>query len=157
MKKVSVFPPKDAKVAAKNGQTNEWVYKFLKSAGGNKNMAHRFSGEKSEKQIYWLGPLNFPLAELKRCCGPEKDLEYPEVESKWKQRVNKLRQAIQKGEELPVLIVNPRPWPTLSIRDGNHRYGALCLENKKKYWTLFWFDDKKEEQKFKRKYKDIIG
>ncbi|MBP6942952.1 MAG: hypothetical protein KBB55_02830 [Candidatus Buchananbacteria bacterium] len=146
------FTPKAARLAAKEKRIHEWVIDFLASSGGNNNMVEGMQQRSNGKTIYWIGPLNFPLAELARCCGPEKDLEYPEKEKKWTGRLNKLRRAIKKGAQLPVIIVNPRPWPILSIRDGNHRYGALQLERKRKYWTLFYFDDKKDLQRFKRKY-----
>ncbi len=150
------FSPKQAKLAAKEKRLHEWVIDFLASPGGNNGMVKGMKQRLNEKTIYWVGPLNFPLAELTRCCGPEEGLEYPEKEKKWTGRLNKLRRAIKKGEQLPAILVNPRPWPILSIRDGNHRYGALRLERKRKYWILFYFDNKKDKQRFTRKYKDLI-
>ncbi len=152
----SSFSPETTKLAAKENRIHDWVCEFLDSPGGNQGMAHGMRRRMREGKIYWLEPLNFPLAELTRCCGPEKGLEYPEKEKKWTSRLNKLRRAIKKGEKLPVIIANPRPWPTLSIRDGNHRYGALRLERKRKYWTLFWFDSQKDKQRFIRKYRSLI-
>jgi hypothetical protein len=150
------FSPKTAIQANKESRIHEWACDFLDSPGGNKNMAKGMRKRLKEDKLYWFGPINFPLAEFERCCGPETGMEYPEAKNKWTRRLNALRKAIRNGEKLPVVIVNPRPWPLLSVRDGNHRYEALCLENKKKYWTLFWFDDKKDKQKFKQKYKNLI-
>ncbi|MFA6253820.1 MAG: hypothetical protein WC640_00985 [Candidatus Paceibacterota bacterium] len=150
------FSPQVARLAAKEEKTHDWACRFLDSPGGNQNMAKGMRRRFESGEVYWLGPINFPLHELTRCCGPEKGIEYPETEKIWIGKLGKLRRAIKEGEKFPVIIVNPRPWPILSIRDGNHRYEALCLEKKKKYWTLFWFDNKKDEQKFKRKYRDLV-
>ncbi len=155
-KTMEAFTPKMAKLAAKENRTHDYVCEFLDSPGGNRGMGHGMRRRVREGKIYWLGPLNFPLAELTRCCGPEKGLEYEQSEKKWMGKVSKLQEVIRKGEKLPVIIANPRPWPILSVRDGNHRYGALQLEKKRKYWTLFWFDSKKDENRFKVKYKDLM-
>ncbi len=34
--------------------------------------------------------------------------------------------------EAPVIIANPRDWPVLSVRDGNHRHEALIRSGYKK-------------------------
>lgn len=150
------FSIKELKAHAKKGKIDGWVFAFLHGPGINKGMAKGLKLRKEEEYHSWVGPINFPLKDLVRCCGPEKDIEYPETLKKFNLRVNKMIKEINKGWETPVLIVNPRPWPILSIRDGNHRYEALLRSGKKKYPTIFWFDNPKDRQKFVRKYKDII-
>ena len=150
------FSIKELKSYSKEGKLAEWVFAFLDGPGINKPMADGLKLRKEEGYHSWIGPINFPLQELTRCTGPEKDAEYSESLKKWNTRVDSMAQEIKTGWEAPALIVNPRPWPTLSIRDGNHRYEALIRSGKKKYYTIFWFDTPKDRQKFFRKYKEII-
>lgn len=150
------FSIKELKSFAKENKIDEWVFAFLNGKGGNKPMAKGLKLRKEKGYLSWLGPVNFPLKELARCCGPEADMEYGESLKKFNDRVGKMAQDLKNGWEAPVLIVNPRSWPTLSIRDGNHRYEALLVTGKKKYHTLFWFDSLSDRQKFMRKYKDFL-
>ena len=146
------FSIKEVKTFARNGNINEWVYDFLIGPGNNKGMAAGMKKREKSGSLFWIGPIFFPLKNLIRCCGPEKTMEYPQTQKSWEVRVNALKKSIQKGWEPPVLIANPRPWPILSLRDGNHRHEALKRTKKRKYWTLFWFENKKERDSFAKKY-----
>jgi hypothetical protein len=150
------FSIKELILFAKNGKLTEWVQAFLSGPGINKPMAQGLKLRKEKQYHSWIGPVNFPLKELTRCCGPEDGQEYPESLKKFNTRVNAMVSDIAKGWEAPVLIVNPRPWPTLSIRDGNHRYEALVRSGKKKYYTIFWFDTPQDRRNFVRKYKTTL-
>lgn len=147
------FSIQSAQSYAKSNKLHEWVYNFLHTVGKNKGMARGILRRKEEQKLLWVGPINFQLKELTRCTGPEKNLEYPQAIKNWESKVGAMIKSIKKGWEVPLLIANPRPWPTLSIRDGNHRYEALLRSGKRKYWTIFWFEDKNERAKFIRKYK----
>ncbi|MDB5260139.1 MAG: ParB domain protein nuclease [Candidatus Nomurabacteria bacterium] len=152
MKKLYDFSIKEVKAYAKEGKLDDWVFEFLHGPGINKGMAKGLKLRKEKGYHSWIGPINFPLKELTRCCGPEESMEYPEPLKKFNKRANDMVKGIEKGWEVPVLIVNPQPWPILSIRDGNHRYEALIRKGKKKYPTIFWFDTLKDRQRFIRKY-----
>lgn len=143
---------KDVRRYAKQGKLHEGVFGFLQTIGKNKGMAHGILRRKSENKLFWVGPINFSLRELARCTGTEVDMEYVQTPRKWNTTVNSMVKSIKTGWKPPVLIVNPRPWPTLSIRDGNHRYAALLQSGKRKYWTLFWFESKKDQSRFVKKY-----
>jgi hypothetical protein len=150
------FSIRELKAYTKRGKLNEWVFAYLHGPGINKAMAKGLMWRKENHYHSWVGPINFPLKELSRCCGSEEGMEYPETGRKWNKRVTSMTEEIKKGWEAPVLIVNPRPWPILSIRDGNHRFEALIRTGKKKYPTIFWFESPKDRQRFIRKYKDIV-
>ncbi|MDB5260547.1 MAG: hypothetical protein JWN37_778 [Candidatus Nomurabacteria bacterium] len=150
------FSIKELKAYTKKGRLDEWVFAFLHGPGINKNMARGLKLRKEEGYHSWVGPINFPLKELVRCCGPEEGMEYPESLKKFNKRVNAMVKEIKKGWEVPALIANPRPWPILSVRDGTHRHEALIRSGKKKYYTIFWFDTPQDRQKFMKKYKSII-
>lgn len=143
------YLPKESIEYAKENKINEWVDDFLRTEGKNKALAN---GLKKQKR-FWFGPEQFPLSDLKRCCGPEKDMEYYEDAAAWKNRVDKLISYIRKGNELPPLIVHYVNGE-LSIRDGSHRYEAYVKIGFDKYWTLIWFDSKSDLKLFKQKYCD---
>ncbi len=105
------FSLKELKSYAKKGRLEEWVIAFLDGPGINKPMAKGLQLRIEEGYHSWIGPINFPL-------------------KKWNTRVDSMVQGIKKGWEVPVLVVNPRAWPTLSIRDGNHRHEALIRSGK---------------------------
>ncbi len=150
------FSIKELKTCVKKRRLNEWVFAFLSGPGINKPMANGLKLRKEEGYHSWIGPINFPLSELTRCCGPEKEMEYSETLKKWNTRVDSMTQEIKKGWEAPVIIVNPREWPILSVRDGNHRYEALVRSGKKKYHTIFWFDSLKDRRRFRDKYSALL-
>jgi hypothetical protein len=147
------FSLKSAIASAKDNTLHEWVYSFLHTVGKNKGMAKGMLRRKEEQKLFWVGPINFPLKQLTRCTGPEKNMEYPQSIKSWENRVGAMIKSIKRGWEAPILIINPRPWPTLSIRDGNHRYEALLRSGKRKYWAIFWFENQRERSKFINKYK----
>ncbi len=144
---------KKVRIAARKNELHLWVHDFLIAGGKNKGFAKGILQRHAEGQLHWIGPVMFPLKELVRCCGPEKNIEYPEPEKKFERRVKAMVRSLEKGWLPPVLIVNPRPWPTLTVRDGNHRHEALLRSGKKKYWQIIWFKDAKEKNLFVRKYK----
>jgi hypothetical protein len=139
--------------AIEKGDLNSQIVNFLHTLGNNKPMAKGLLKRESEKALLWIGPMNFPLSELARCTGPEKNMEYVQSIESWERRVSAIVEKIKEGWEVPVLIINARPWPILSIRDGNHRYEALIRSGQEKYWCLFWFENKEEQELFVSKYK----
>ena len=150
------FSPKEADSYAKKGELHKWVFDFLNTIGKNKEMANGILKREKDKKLFWFGPIKFPLNKLTRCTGAEKTMEYVEPLKKWENKTTKMVQSIQAGWEPPLLMVNPRPWPILSIRDGNHRYEALKRCGKRKYWIIFWFESPKARNLFIKKYKNIL-
>jgi len=120
---------------AHNGQLEDWIDAFLRAEGNNVPLA---DGLKKQKR-YWIGPLQFPLKRLVRCCGPEQGMEYQETLEDWDKKVDSLIEYIQSGGELPPFIVQYREG-SFSIRDGSHRYGAYERLGRETYWTLIWCD-----------------
>ena len=138
--------------AFNEGKIDKCVQGFLRNEGGNSCMADDLQLRAQGRGIYWIGPLEFPLVELTRCTGPEAQMDYVEPEESWENRVGALEEKIKSGWTTPVMIVNPRPFPSLSIRDGAHRHEALLRAGKKTHGVLFWFDSKNDLQGFVRKY-----
>ncbi len=103
----------------RNGQVEDWIDAFLRAEENNVPLA---DGLKKQKRC-WIGPLQFPLKTLVRCCGPEEGMEYQESLEDWNRKFDSLVEYIQSGGELPPFIVQSRTG-IFSIRDGSHRYGA---------------------------------
>jgi hypothetical protein len=145
--------PSEVHKAIKEGTLDTHIINFLNTLGSNKPMAEGLRKRKTEQKLFWVGPLHFPLKELTRCTGPEADMEFVQPLESWESRVSAIVDKIKNGSETPILIINARPWPILSIRDGNHRHEALLRSGKTEYWCLFWFESKEEQELFVNKYK----
>jgi|HubBroStandDraft_5_1064220.scaffolds.fasta_scaffold115877_2 hypothetical protein len=129
---------------ARNGQLEDWVDAFLRAEGNNVPLA---DGLKKQKR-YWIGPLQFPLQRLRRCCGPEEEMEYRVFLEDWNQKVGSLVEYIKSGGELPPFIVQYRQG-IFSIRDGTHRFGACERLGRETCWTLIWCDSKEAFEEMK--------
>ena len=132
---IKKFSPYEAIEYSKKGLIEEWVHYFLNTAGKNTGLS---DGLKKQKR-YWAGPVEINLNRLARCCGPEKNMEFPETIDNWEKKINEMRSTIRTGWIVPPLIVEYRG-SELSIRDGNHRYDALIREKIKKYWVIIWYN-----------------
>ena len=120
---------------AHKGQLEDWIDAFLRAEGNNVPLA---DGLKKQKR-YWIGPLQFSLKRLLRCCGPEEEMEYRVSLESWNEKIDSLVEHIKSGGELPPFIVQYRQG-IFSIRDGSHRYGAYERLGLETYWTLIWCD-----------------
>lgn len=127
------FTLKEALEFASKGNIEEWIHLFLNSEGNNKGLS---DGLKLQKR-FWVGPIEVSIDDLKRCCGPEPDMEYFNSLEDWEKRINNLQRLIKEGWDMPPLIVeNTDGKPT--IRDGNHRIEAMKRENFDKCWVIIW-------------------
>ncbi|MBZ9712672.1 hypothetical protein [Deinococcus multiflagellatus] len=106
-----------------------WVDTWLRQPGGNLGLAPR----------QWEGPLPVAITALRRACGPEPGMEYPEPAERWTARLDALMQAHQRGARFAPLIVQRRG-DVLSVRDGNHRLGALEQLGGTEAWVVIWSD-----------------
>jgi len=113
---------------AQNGQIESWIDTFLRAEGNNVLLA---DGLKKYPR-YWLGPVQILLEKMTRCCGPEEGIEYRESSAVWSSRVEALVQHIRSDGQLPPFIV-AYDKGILSVRDGNHRYGAYEKKGQKKH------------------------
>lgn len=120
--------------AANRGRVDAWVDAYL--AGGPwANEGLRQGLHRAPR--YWLGPLKVPLASLERCCGPEETMEFPVPAGAWEERITRYARNLSTPEALPPLIVEWRSG-TLSVRDGNHRLGAMHRAGWTHGWIIVW-------------------
>ena len=136
---------------AHNGQLEDWIDAFLRAEGNNVPLA---DGLKRQKR-YWIGPLQFPLKRLVRCCGPEEEMEYRVSLESWNEKIESLIAHIKSGGELPPFIVQYRQG-VFSIRDGSHRYGAYEKLHLETYWTLIWCDSEEAFEEVKTKLRNPV-
>lgn len=127
------FTVEEAISFSKEGRIEEWVHLFLNSVGDNVPFSE---GLKLEKR-YWTGPLLIKLDKLRRCCGPEPEMEYFNAHEDWESEIGKFQGLIRNGWDMPPLIVQ-HEGNDLVVNDGNHRLEAMKREGIEKCWVIIW-------------------
>jgi len=133
---MSDFTLKSAKEYAENDDIETWVHLFLNSEGGNVGLS---DGLKAKKR-FWVGPVEVETRLLERVVGPEIHMEYVEDKEWWDYNIEQISMRIIGGWDMPPLIAENREG-VLSIRDGNHRLGALQNLQKDKCYLIIWDDN----------------
>lgn len=127
---------------AERGLLEDWVHEYLRSDGQNTGLS---DGLRLQTR-YWLGPIEVPLDQLDRACGPEASMEYQEPEADWERRVTAMLEGIQGGWQAAPFIVQYTAEGRLSVRDGNHRWEALRRSGRTAYWSVIWCDTEELRQ-----------
>jgi hypothetical protein len=125
---------------AREGRLEEWVHNYL-TTGSWANPG--FSEGLRKAKRWWYGPVEFPLAALSRCVGPEPGMEFQVSNEYWVGRTQEMAQSLSDPLVLPPLIVEYRHGE-LSIRDGNTRYGAMSLKGWRTGWVIFWYNSESD-------------
>ena len=123
--------------ASRAGDIDRWVSCYL-SEGPWAN--HGLRDGLQRQRRYWLGPLLVALDRLVPCCGPGARMEFPVPAEQWERKVARIASGLTRPEHLPPLIVEWRGG-TLSIRDGNHRHGAMLQAGWRNAWIILWCND----------------
>lgn len=114
---------------------------------GNKSLSKALEGR--------LGSLEYrTLSSLKRICGPESSMAWPETERVFYTRVAKRRREIEQGKSPAPLIISEDG----NVWDGNHTLEALRELGKKKFWCLTYEPEVKigPEERFLQWVKIIL-
>lgn len=130
-----------AQAYAHSGQIETWVHAYLTS-GDWANVP--FSQGLKQQPRWWRGPLWLPLASLTRVVGPEPEMEYCIPAASWHDRTQHIAASHPQPHELPPLIAEYRAGGELSLRDGNHRHGAMQLLGWSHCWVLIWYNSETE-------------
>lgn len=136
---------------ARNGKLEEWVHTYLLSDGHNKE----FSDGLKLFDRYFLGPVKLPLSLFKRCCGPEESMTYRISEKDFQKKVDKLEEAISKGEDMPPLIVHYVEG-AFELNDGNHRLQAYENLGIAESYVIVWITEKEEYAMFLEDYSKYL-
>ncbi|EBK2059985.1 ParB N-terminal domain-containing protein [Paenibacillus timonensis] len=124
---------------AVNHDIETWIHLFLNGEGDNVGLSEGLK----MKRRYWLGPIEIDISYLDRVVGPESNMEYVEDEDWWNYNISQISNRIEVGWDMPPLIAENREG-SLSIRDGNHRLGALQKLKKEKCFVVIWDDSSVE-------------
>ena len=129
-----------------SGQLEIWVDTYLTSGTwANQALA---TGLKRQSR-WWLGPLEIEISQLQRCCGPEPGMEFRMDPAWWTERTGELAASLPDLAALPPLIIEYRQG-LLSVRDGNHRLGALEQLGWRTCWVLIWFNLQADYEAYSR-------
>jgi hypothetical protein len=118
----------------------QWVHEYLCKEGNNIEFSH---GLKLEKREY-EGPKLMNLDLLSRIYGPEPGMKYSISEDNKEQiiwfwsKVNGILERYKAGNwDMPPLIIQDCGGEYV-LNDGNHRFEALKILDKKEYWVILW-------------------
>ncbi len=132
----SSFDTRSAILHAAGGDIEAWVHRYLTS-GPWANPA--FSEGLKKAPRWWRGPVPISLDSLVPALGPDERFEYPVQLEDWRARTGEIAAGLEDPLDVPPLIVEYRSGE-LSLRDGNHRYGAMQREGWKDCWALIWYN-----------------
>ena len=123
--------------AAEAGHLEDWIHGYL--AGGPWANAGLSTGLRLQRR-WWTGPLPLRLDTLKRCCGPEPEMEFRMNAEDWRRKVSGIASRLTDPLQLPPLNVEWRS-DHLSVRDGSHRHAAASLAGWTACWAVVWHND----------------
>ncbi len=126
----------EAAAYAEAGRIEEWIHEFLLGPADNA----AFSEGLQQQTRYWLGPVKVALSHIERCCGPEPHMEYVMPEDSWQERTALFRKWLNQEWDMPPLI-GQLHGDRVSVRDGNHRMGAMEQLGMTDAWIIVWTDD----------------
>jgi hypothetical protein len=123
-----------ARRAAEAGTLEAWVHEYL--CGPGRNLA--FSRGLHLQPRRWHGPVEAPLASLRRSCGPEPEMPFREPADLWEGAVDHLVKLAAPIEAFPPLLVRYEQGQ-LVISDGNHRHAAFTRLGLESCWIILWY------------------
>lgn len=130
-----------AQAAARDGQLAAWVDSYLRTPGPRANV--RFADGLLLAQRWWSGPQRMALDTLRRCCGPEPEMEFRVPADDWNKHVTALAQGFTTPEALPPLIVLYDNG-IYTISDGNTRHEAMRRLGWESCWVIVWYTTEDE-------------
>lgn len=125
---------------AQRGALEVWLHAYL-LAGDWANPALS-DGLKSQRR-WWIGPLEMSLNALARSLGPEQEMEYQVTQANWDERTGRIAASLADPLTVPPLLVEYRSGK-LSVRDGNHRHGAMARKGWSTAWVIIWYNSEEE-------------
>ena len=125
-----------AREYANQGRLEDWIHAYL-SDGEWKNLGLSEGLKKAPR--WWIGPIQIPIKDMERMCGPEEDIPYRQDKEFWDKKTSKLAEAFTDPDALPPVILESIDGK-LKVCDGNHR----CEGANKKGWgsisAVIWFN-----------------
>jgi hypothetical protein len=119
--------------ARESARVGAWLQTFLRGAGGNAELATALSGGGWR----FLGPVEFPLSRLVRCCGPEPGMAYHDPPESWRRRIARMAADVRGGWQPPPLVAGTFGDWDMVLMDGNHRHAALRRAGRTTHPVIF--------------------
>jgi hypothetical protein len=131
--------------ATDDDQLARWVGDFLASEGSDNAV---LAAALAQDPHWWLGPLSVPVDDLVRLAGPEDEALVPIEPGEWEGDVDAMEESLDDGWSPPPLLAEYQDGRLL-LQDGNHRFEALVRAGATHAWTLVYFDDAGERDRFR--------
>lgn len=128
-----------AQVYAETGHLSEWIHRYLTDSSHHNPNVPLSEGLKREMR-WWVGPLELPLADIERVCGPEEGMEYRVDAAGWERYMTMLVASFTRLEDFPPLIIFHDDNGHMTIRDGNHRHAAFTRMGLQTCYVFIWFN-----------------
>lgn len=141
------FTVDTAREAATRGELATWVREFLASDGSDNAELGRIL---TERERWWIGPLELPIRALHRLVGPPGDPVLVAIadDDWWRDDVHEMAERIDGDEwEPPPVVVSYRD-QHLALEDGNHRVEGLRRSGAEQTWAVVGFDSEAERDQF---------
>lgn len=141
------FTVESAREAAARGDLARWVRDFLGSEGSDNAELGRML---TERERWWIGPVELPIRALHRLVGPPGDPVLVAVadDDWWRDDVHEMAERIDGDEwEPPPVVVSYRDGH-LALEDGNHRVEGLRRSGAEQAWAVVGFDSEAERDQF---------
>ncbi len=121
---------------AKQNRLEAWIHAYLLAGEwANPGLS---DGLKLQRR-WWIGPIELALSALVRALGPEAEMEYQVLPQNWDERTGRLAASLRDPLAVPPLIAEYRSG-LLSVRDGNHRHGAMARKGWSTTWVIIWYN-----------------
>ena len=128
------FSLQDAQNAKSKGVLKEWIISYLRTQGNNPDLASHIN--RADLKVDDLREIS--LSKFERIIGPEEGMIFPESQELFDERISKLVDALNGGEEFPPLVVTDF-WKLGTIQDGAHRFEALKRVGRERYPAVVLF------------------
>ncbi len=127
----------------------EWIHTYLLFDRKNKGFS---DGLRFFERIY-IGPIKMPTQFFVRNCGPEVGMKWLVDGQMFEERVQ--RMMLQKGEELPPLIINFVD-KGFDMNDGAYQFEAMKRLDIKMCDVIIWITEQQDYDYFKVHYKKYM-
>jgi len=138
----------DLESAARAGAEDRlatWVYDFLSSPGSDNEI---LAVALAQRDLWWLGPVRFELAQLTPMAGPDDDkVVVPIAPDEWEHDLGAMADALEEGWVPPPLLVSSRDGGYF-LEDGNHRHASLVRAGETHGWAIVWFETEEDRAAF---------
>jgi len=139
------FDLESAARSGAEGRLAAWVHDFLSSPGSDNEI---LAVALAQRDLWWLGPVRFELAQLTPMAGPDEDEVVVSIApDEWEHDLGDMAAALEHGWVPPPLLVSSRDGGYF-LEDGNHRHASLVRAGETHGWAIVWFETEEDRAAF---------